>query len=110
MKDIVKGQLLRIFIDENVSLHGKLLYEDIVLKCQELGLEGATVLRGIMGYGAHGSIHTSKILRLSEDMPVVIEIVDSEDKINSILPYIGTVVSEGLVTIEDIRVIKYVAK
>lgn len=101
--------LLRIFVGESDRWHGKPVYESIVLKARELQLAGATVLRGPMGFGAHSRLHTVKILRLSEDLPMVIEIVDSEDKINMLLPHIDQMVSEGLVTLEKVRVIKYTA-
>jgi uncharacterized protein len=86
---------------------GQPLYEAIVLKAREMGLAGATVLRGPMGYGAHSHLHTAKILRLSEDLPVLIEIVDKEDKINAFLPELDKMVNDGLVTLERVRVIKY---
>lgn len=99
--------LLRIFIGESDKWHGKPVYEAIVLKARELHLAGATVLRGPMGFGAHSRLHTVKILRLSEDLPMIIEIVDSEEKINALLPHIDEMVTEGLVTLEKVRVIKY---
>lgn len=101
------GVLLRIFVGETDLHHGKPLYEQIVLKARELGIAGATVLRGIMGYGAASRIHTAKMLRLSEDLPVVIEIVDTDEKTNSLLPFLDDVVKDGLVTMEKIRVLKY---
>lgn len=102
-----QGYLLRIFIGESDKSHGQPLYEAIVRKARELHLAGATVLRGPMGFGAHSRLHTTKILRLSEDLPVVIEIVDSREKINELMPYIDEVVQEGLVTLERVEVIKY---
>lgn len=107
MKLPEEGMLLRIFIGESDIYQGKALYEQIVLKAREMNLAGATVLRGIMGFGADSRLHTAKLLRLSEDLPVVIEIVDTEEKLNSILPFIDEVVQEGLVTLEKVRVIKY---
>jgi hypothetical protein len=107
MKIPEDGCLLRIFIGESDMWHGKPLYEAIVLKARELHLAGATVLRGPMGFGAHSRMHTAKILRLSEDLPIVIEIVDSQEKINELLPSIDEMVVEGLVTQEKVRVIKY---
>lgn len=104
-----EAQLLRIFIGESDKWHGKPVYEAIVLKARELHLAGATVLRGPMGFGANSRLHTVKILRLSEDLPIIIEIVDSEEKINLLLPYIDQMVTEGLVTLEKVRVIKYSA-
>jgi PII-like signaling protein len=107
MKIPTDGQLLRIFISESDKWHGKPLYEAIILRARELGVAGATMLRGMMGYGAASRIHTAKILRLSEDLPIVVEIVDSKDKIESLLPMIDEMVQEGLVTLEDVKVIKY---
>ena len=107
MKIPENGKLLRIFIGESDRWHHQPLYEAIVLKAREIGLAGATVLRGPMGFGANSHLHTAKILRLSMDLPIVIEIVDSEEKINQFLPYLDEMVLEGLVTLEDVRVIKY---
>src|SRR5215813_2853610 len=94
------GQLLRIFIGESDHWQGKPLYEAIILKAREMGLAGATMLRGLMGYGATSRIHTAKLLRLSEDLPVIVEIIDSEEKINRFLPVVDEMVQEGLVTLE----------
>ena len=102
-----EGKLLRIYVGESDRLKGKSLYEAIVLKARELNLAGATVFRGIMGYGASSRIHSIKLLRLSEDMPVMIEIVDSEDNINKILPFLDETVKEGLIIIEKVTIIKY---
>lgn len=102
-----QGCLLRIFIGESDRWQGKPLYEAIVLKARELHLAGATVLRGPMGYGANSRLHTAKILRLSEDLPMVIELVDSQDKIEAFLPVVDEMVDEGLVTLEKVRVFKY---
>lgn len=101
------GKLLRIFVGESDRWQHHPLYEAIVLKARELGLAGATVLRGPMGYGANSHLHTAKILRLSTDLPMVIEIVDTEERINTLLPHLETMVLEGLVTLEDVKVIKY---
>jgi hypothetical protein len=101
------GELLRIFIGETDKYKGKPLYEAIVMKARELNLAGATVFRGIMGYGATSRIHSIKVLRLSEDLPVIVEIVDTEDKINKLLPFLDEIVKEGLITMEKVRVIKY---
>jgi PII-like signaling protein len=99
--------LLRIFIGES-DRHGHLpLYEAIVLKARENHLAGATVLRSAMGFGKSSRMHTSKILRLSTDMPLVIEIVDSEENINAFLPVIDTMIGGGLVTLEKVRIIQY---
>lgn len=102
-----EGMLLRIFIGESDSYNGKALYEQIVLKARELNLAGATVIRGIMGFGADSRMHTAKLLRLSEDLPVVIELVDTEENLNMLLPFLDEVVTEGLITLEKVRVIKY---
>jgi len=107
MKLPEEALLLRIFIGESDQYHGRPLYEQIVLKARELNLAGATVLRGVMGFGAASRIHTAKLLELSVDLPMVIEIVDTEDKINMLMPFIDESFTEGLVTLEKIRVIKY---
>ena len=101
------GRLLRIFIGESDRHEGVPLYEWIVRKAREQGLAGATVVRGLEGFGAHSRLHTAKILRLSEDLPVLIEIVDSMEKIEAFLPQIDQIVKDGLITIEPVRVIKY---
>src|SRR6478736_1112798 len=98
-------QLLRVFIGEADTWHGKPLYQAIVEHVRKRGLAGATVLRGIEGFGADSRLHTSRILRLSEDLPIVIEIVDAEEKIADILPDIDAMVSEGLVTLEKVHVL-----
>lgn len=102
-----EGELLRIFIGETDKYKGKPLYESIVMKARELNLAGASVFRGIMGYGATSRIHSIKLLRLSEDLPVMIEIVDTKDKIDKILPFLDETVKEGLITMEKVSVIKY---
>jgi len=107
MKIPQEGYLLRVFLGENDRWQGQPLYEAIVLKARELHLAGATVLRGPMGFGAASRLHTAKILRLSEDLPIVIEIVDGKDKIDELLPHIDNMVTEGLVTLERVQVIKY---
>jgi len=107
MKIPEEGQLLRIFIGESDRWKGKPLYEAIILKAREMGIAGATMLRGMMGYGAASRIHTAKILRLSEDLPIVVEIVDSKEKITALLPTIEEMVEEGLVTLENLRVLQY---
>lgn len=107
MKLPEEGQLLRIFIGENDTYKGKPLFEEIVLKARELNFAGATVLRGIMGFGAGSRIHTAKVLRLSEDLPIVVEIVDTADKLEEIIPFLDETVGEGLITLEKVRIIKY---
>ena len=104
------GQLLRIFIGDSDRHQGKPLYEAIVLAARERGLAGATVFRGMEGFGAHSRIHTARILRLSEDLPVVIEIVDSEERMGRLTEILDEMVSEGLVTMEKVRVLKYAAR
>jgi len=99
--------LLRIFTGETDRSDGKPLYEAVVLKAREEGLAGATVIRGPMGYGHSSHLHTNKILRLSEDLPVVVEIVDDEAKINAFLPVLDKMMGSGLVTIEKVKVIRY---
>ncbi len=110
MKIPEEGHLLRVFIGENDKWRNRPLYEAIVLKARELHLAGATVLRGPMGFGAGSRLHTTKILRLSEDLPIVIEIVDSKEKIDELMPHIDEMVTEGLVTLERVQVIKYRAE
>ena len=102
-----EGKLLRIFIGESDTWHGKPLYQAIVERVRELGLAGATVVRGIEGFGAHSHLHTSRILRLSEDLPVVIEMVDTAERIDAVVPLLDEMVSEGLVTIERVHVLTY---
>ena len=104
------GYLLRIFIGESDRWRRKPLYEAIVLKARELGMAGATVLRGSMGFGAKSHLHTAKVLRLSEDLPIVIEIVDSKDRIDGFIPHIDEMVADGLVTLERVQVLKYRAE
>ncbi|HWK63721.1 MAG TPA: DUF190 domain-containing protein [Rhizobiaceae bacterium] len=101
------AMLLRIFIGEDDRDDGRPLYEAVVLKAREMQLAGATVLRGGMGFGQSSRLHTTKILRLSEDLPLVIEIVDSEEKINAFLPSLEAIMSSGLVTLEKVQVLQY---
>lgn len=98
------GYLLRIFVGESDRHEGKPLYEWLVLKARELGLAGATVLRGIEGFGAHSRLHTAKILRLSEDLPILVEVVDSQERIEAFLPVVDRAVGEGLATLERVKV------
>ena len=107
MKIEGEGQLLRIFVGEADRWHGKPLYKAIVLKAREEGLAGATVLRGMEGFGAHSRLHTAKILRLSEDLPLVIEIVDKAQRIEDFLPHLDEMVGEGMITLEKVRIIAY---
>lgn len=101
------AMLLRVFIGENDRHQGRPLYEAIVLKAREMQVAGATVLRAPMGYGHSSRLHTTKILRLSEDLPLVIEIVDSEAKINAFLPVLDQMMGSGLVTLEKVQVLRY---
>lgn len=107
MKIEGEAQLVRIFIGESDRKDGRPLYEAIVLRAREMGLAGATVLRGLEGFGAASRIHTAHVLRLSDDLPIVVEIVDREERIAAFLPELDTMVGEGLVTIEKVRVISY---
>ena len=102
-----EGQLLRIFIGESDRHEGAPLYSAIVRLARDRGLAGATVLRGLEGFGASSRIHTARILRLSEDLPIVVEIVDSEEKIQSILPDLDGMVKQGMMTLEKAHVIAY---
>lgn len=101
------GQLLRIFVGESDKHEGKPLYEWLLLEARAQGLAGATVIRAIAGFGAHSRLHTAKILRLSEDLPIVIEIVDTPEKIEAFLPTIDAAVTEGLATVEQVRIRMY---
>lgn len=99
--------LLRIFLGEDDRHHRQPLYEAIVLKAREMHLAGATVLRGPLGFGHSSRLHTAKVLRLSEDLPIVVEIVDSEEKINEFLPILDEMMGSGLITVERIQVVQY---
>jgi uncharacterized protein len=102
-----RRKALRIYIGESDTWHGRPLYQAIVRRLREEGLAGATVLRGIEGFGAHSRLHTARILRLSEDLPLVIEVVDREDRIGKMLPILDEMVTEGLITLEDVDVLVY---
>lgn len=102
-----EAKLLRIFLGESDKWQGQPLYEAIVLEAKKAGLAGATVFKGFMGFGAHSRIHTAKILQLSEDLPILIEIVDSEEKIQAFMPTLDQMVREGLITMEKVEVIQY---
>jgi PII-like signaling protein len=99
-----EGYLLRIFIGESDRHGGKLLYEWIVLKAREEGLAGATVMRGMMGFGAHSRMHTFKIERLSQDLPIIVEIVDTREKLEKFLALIDKEIEEGMATLEEIQI------
>lgn len=111
MRLIGTGKLLRVFIGENDHYKGKLLYEAIILHARKKGIAGATVLRGIEGYGAHSHIHKTSFIDLSEDLPIVVEIVDTEEKIETLLPDIDAMIEESqcgaMVTMEKVDVRKY---
>lgn len=102
-----EGQLLRIYIGESDQWEGKPLYMAIVERVKKEGLAGCTVIRGIEGFGASSRIHTARILRLSEDLPVLIEIADQNDRIQKIIPVLDEMVDEGLITLEKVNIIKY---
>lgn len=102
-----EGKLLRIFIGEGDRWQGMPLFEAIVRKVRESGGAGATVLRGIEGFGAHSRIHTARILRLSQDLPIVVEIVDTAEKIDALLPTLDAMIEDGLVTIETVQILRY---
>jgi PII-like signaling protein len=102
--------LLRIFLGESDRHEGQPLYEAIVLKARELHLGGATVIRGLMGFGRSSRLHASKVLRLSEDLPIVVEIADAEDKIQALLPWLERALTGGLITLERARVVRYAGR
>lgn len=112
MQTDTEAKLLRIFIGESDRIKGKPVYEEIILKAREAGLAGATVIKGIMGFGANSIIHTTKILTLSEDLPLIIEIVDEVSKIEKFLSAVNQIFEDanigGLITIEKAQVIKYI--
>ena len=107
MKIPEDGKLLRIFIGEQDKWQGQPLYEAIVLLAKKEHMAGATALKGFLGFGCKSHMHTAKILRLSEDLPIIIEIVDSEEKITNFLPHLDEMVREGLITLEKANVILY---
>ncbi len=100
-----EGCLLRVFLGESATVDGRPVYEAIVLKARELKMAGATVLRGVLGFGADSRMHSAKVLALSDDLPLVVEIVDSREKIEELLPYVEEVVKDGMVTLERAEVI-----
>jgi uncharacterized protein len=105
--DIVDAEVLRIFVGTEHKYHHNPVYEAIVLAARKHDLAGATVLHGVMGFGASSRIHTSKILRISEDLPVVVEIVDTPDKIEAFLPIVDAMMEKGMITLEPVKVIAY---
>jgi uncharacterized protein len=102
-----EGKLLRIFIGESDTWHGKPLYQAIVQRVREEGLAGATVLRGVEGFGAKSHLHTARILRLSEDLPIVIEIVDTAENVDRVIPVLDEMVEDGMVTVERVQILSY---
>lgn len=102
-----EGKLLRLFIGESDTWHGKPLFQAIVERVREEGLAGATVIRGIEGFGADSRLHTSRILRLSEDLPILIEIVDTPERIDRVVPILDEMVSEGMLTLERVQIVSY---
>ena len=110
MKIPADGKLLRIFVGEADKWNGKPLYEEIIYLAKKNGLAGATAIKGFMGFGCKSHMHTANLLRLSEDLPIVIEIVDSEEKINQFIPQLDKMVREGLITLEKANVIMYRAQ
>jgi PII-like signaling protein len=107
MKLESEAQLVRIFIGESDKYHGRPLYEVIVEEARRRGIAGATVLRGTIGFGANSRIHTAKVLRLSEDLPMVVEIIDNAERIATFLPDLDAMIDEGLITLEKVQVIAY---
>jgi PII-like signaling protein len=102
-----EGKLLRIFVGESDRWHGRPLYEEIVKLARQQGMAGATVLRGLEGFGADSHLHTARILRLSEDLPIVIEMVDTAERIDAILPLLDPMILEGMVTVERVHIVSY---
>ena len=110
MKIEGRGLLVRIYIGESDQWHGRPLYQAIVEMLREQGLAGATVLRGIEGFGAKAHLHTTRLLRLSEDLPILVEVVDQEDRLRAVLPTLDEMVGDGLITLERVEVIAYRAQ
>lgn len=104
---MIEKKLLRVFITEADKHDGKPLYYAIIDLCREKGLSGATVIKGVAGYGLHKVVHTDKILRLSGDLPLIVEVVGDEDKMNQLIPALGEIVTEGLIAVEDIEVVRF---
>jgi hypothetical protein len=110
MKIPADGKLLRIFIGEQDKWNGQPLYEAIIHLAKKQGMAGATAIKGFIGFGAKSHMHTAKLLRLSEDLPIIVEMVDSEEKINQFLPQLDEMVKDGLITLEKANVIMYRAE
>ncbi len=107
MKKTERGVLLRVFIGETERRHGRPVYETVVMKARELEIRQASVFRGILGYGTDNRLHAAKLLALSDDLPVVVELVDTEEKVASIMPFLDEVVAEGFVTSEVVEFVTY---
>jgi hypothetical protein len=107
MKDTGEGVLLRIFLGESDKIDGRCAYEHVLLTARRMGLAGATVLRGMMGFGADSHLHSAKVLRLSEDLPVVVEVVDTQENVEKLLAELDEHLAEALITSEPVRVIRY---
>ncbi len=103
------GMRLMVYVGETDHWHGRPLYDALVVRAREMGLAGATVLRGVEGFGAHSRLHTAKVLRLSENLPIVIEIVDREERVREFLAACDEMIAEGLVTLEPVEIVKYTA-
>jgi PII-like signaling protein len=106
-KQTADGRRIRLYIGESDRWHGKPLYKAIVERMREEGLAGATVIRGIEGFGGHSHLHTSRILRLSEDLPVVVEIVDTPERIDAVLPILDEMVADGMLTLDDVELVSF---
>ena len=107
MRHKEEGVLLRVFLNENDRYHGKPLYEKIVEEARAHHLAGATVTRGILGYGADSRMHTTKVLRLSDDLPVIVEIFDEEERVNELVDVLDAIVTTGTMTLEKVRIFRY---
>jgi PII-like signaling protein len=107
MKIECKGQLVRVFVSSADRWHGKPLHREIVAAARDAGMAGATVLHGLEGYGTSSRLHTTKILRLSDDLPIVVEIVDKPERIRKFMPTLDEMVAEGLITVEDVDIVAY---
>ena len=103
------GLRLRVYIGETDSWHGRPLYDALVISAREMGLAGATVLRGVEGFGAQSRLHSAKVLRLSENLPMVVEIVDRDERIRAFLAACDEMITDGLVTVDPVEIVKYVA-
>jgi len=107
MERFERGRLLRIYLGESDRVHGQPLYEAIVLKAREMHMAGATVLRGPLGFGANSHLHSAKLLRLSQDLPILIEIVDTREQIDAFLPHVDALLGDGLITLEEVRIVRH---